>query len=217
MCFSASSSFTASILLTGMGLLALKNNRHKNIAMFAAIPLIFGLQQACEGVVWLTINDTTTMLHKVAANAFLLIAAALWPTWIPYSMAMYDHGMRKKILYGLTTIGACIAGYIIYVLVQEPTHAVQVKNSIIYHMGTINPFNPMNAILIYTVPTILPFFVTTIPYAKLGGIATIISLCLAYYIRYETFGSVWCFFAAILSIFIIFSVDKVNKKQSNML
>lgn len=193
MCFSASSSFTASILLTGMGLLALKNNRYKNIAMFAAIPFIFGLQQACEGVVWLTINDTATMFHKVAANAFLFIAAALWPTWIPLSMAMYDHGLRRRILYGFAAIGACIAGYIVYILVQEPTYAVQVKNSIIYHMGTINPFSPTSALVIYTMPTIIPFFITTIPYAKIGGLATIASLMLAYYIRYETLGSVWSF------------------------
>lgn len=213
MCFSASSSFTASILLTGIGCLAIKNNQQRSTTMIAMIPLLFGIQQACEGIVWLTIDNPTSSIHKIAAHAFLLFAIAIWPTWIPLSIAQHEHGIRKKIAYFLTGIGSCIAAYLCYKLIQEPTYAQQVKNSIVYHVGSIDPFTPTIALMIYAIPTIIPFFITTIPYGTIGGIATIASLIGAYYIRYETFGSVWCFFAALLSMFIVFSIDKMNKQK----
>lgn len=214
MCFSASSSFTASVLLSGIGILALKNNRNKTLMMVASIPLLFGIQQFFEGIVWLTINNPNDWLHKFAAYIFLFFATALWPVWVPLALAQYDKGKIQKILYGISVIGFAIAGYVLYKLLNEPTYATQVKNSIFYYIGNVDPFVPHYGIIIYSIPTILPFFITKLPLAKIGGTAIAISLLVAYHIKNETFTSVWCFFSAVLSIFILFSLDKANQRKA---
>lgn len=52
MCFSATASFVSGALLTGAGLATLSRNSIPEQRVFAAMPLIFGLQQISEGFVW---------------------------------------------------------------------------------------------------------------------------------------------------------------------
>jgi hypothetical protein len=56
MCFSATASFSAGTVLLGLGALTLKLVRHPRELMFAAIPLLFAIQQWTEGVIWLTFH-----------------------------------------------------------------------------------------------------------------------------------------------------------------
>ena len=52
MCFSASVSFVAGTSLLAAGAVTVRKARHKDELPFAAIPLLFGVQQLVEGVIW---------------------------------------------------------------------------------------------------------------------------------------------------------------------
>lgn len=54
MCFSVAASFTAGTFLIGFGVMTLSLARRRKEVPFAAIPLLFGLQQLSEGVVWIS-------------------------------------------------------------------------------------------------------------------------------------------------------------------
>lgn len=49
MCFSAISSFSASIIIGGIGVSTVKKTTAKKDTFFATIPIIFAIQQFCEG------------------------------------------------------------------------------------------------------------------------------------------------------------------------
>ena len=51
MCFSATASFSAGAFLLGLGTLTLKSARRPRELPFAAIPLLFAIQQLSEGVI----------------------------------------------------------------------------------------------------------------------------------------------------------------------
>lgn len=51
MCFSAAASFIAGTTLSAIGVATLRNTKTTSELPFAAIPLLFGLQQLTEGVV----------------------------------------------------------------------------------------------------------------------------------------------------------------------
>lgn len=213
MCFSASSSFTAAILLSCIGILSLKLNNTKKLIMFAAIPLLFAIQQAAEGMVWLTVENPNSILHNIGVYTFLTFAIAIWPTWIPTSLAIFDKSFRKKILGALVCLGAIIATCIVYIFFTSSISTTEVENSIFYHIHNLNNLNIKLAITAYALPTILPFFITRLPCAKIFGTVIAISLFLAYQIKYQTFTSVWCFFAAVISSAIIFTILEYNKNQ----
>ena len=54
MCFSATASFSAGTVLTMLGVATLRATRRKAEIPFAASPLLFGLQQIVEGLLWLS-------------------------------------------------------------------------------------------------------------------------------------------------------------------
>ena len=52
MCFSANASFAAGALLLGISAFTIRAARTPAEQPLAAIPLLFGLQQLCEGAIW---------------------------------------------------------------------------------------------------------------------------------------------------------------------
>ena len=65
MCFSATASFSAGAVLLGLGTLALKTASRPRELPFAAIPLLFAIQQLSEGVIWLTFRHEAPRLNSV--------------------------------------------------------------------------------------------------------------------------------------------------------
>ena len=65
MCFSATASFTAGSVLSAVGIATIMKAERKSEVPFAMIPLLFGVQQFIEGVVWLTLRDVPS------ANAYI--------------------------------------------------------------------------------------------------------------------------------------------------
>src|SRR5438034_1173375 len=85
MCFSATGSFGLSGVLGGAGVAALTRNSSPRRALFAALPLLFALQQVIEGVVWLAFHSHP-VLPRVAVTAFVAVAiiverSALTSVW----------------------------------------------------------------------------------------------------------------------------------------
>lgn len=86
MCFSAAASFVSGALLTGAGLATLSRNSIPEHKIFAAMPLVFGLQQISEGFVWYSLQTPGhEQMLAVSSGLFLFAALTLWPTYVPLS------------------------------------------------------------------------------------------------------------------------------------
>ena len=79
MCFSATASFSAGTVLLGLGTLALKSADRPRELMFAAIPLLFAIQQLTEGVIWLTFRYDAPQINRVMTQVYAFFSHVLWP------------------------------------------------------------------------------------------------------------------------------------------
>ena len=103
MCFSATASFTAGAVLVTAGVLSLRHVTSKNALPFASIPLLFGLQQMVEGIVWTTFGSPE--VHAIATYVFVMFSHVLWPTFVPLSIWLLEKDpLRKKPLLAVTVI-----------------------------------------------------------------------------------------------------------------
>lgn len=204
MCFSASASFTASWFLTMTGIVALTKIKKPAQTMFAAIPLLFALQQGIEGLLWLSFSyNNLASLQPFFIYGFLFFAFILWPTWIPLSLWIQEStASRKKILTFFVIIGLITSLSLLAFLVYAGAQAsiaqyhilYQTKiSSIVYYFGTF----------FYISTTVFPFFSSSIRYAPFLGCALLISYLVSYYWYFCVLVSVWCFFAALLSAAIL--------------
>jgi hypothetical protein len=213
MCFSAGASLTMAGVLTAIGGISIGASADKPRRLFAAIPLGFAAQQAAEGIVWLTIeNPAHATLHRAAVFAFLAFALVIWPTWVPLSLRVAERDpARRKWLTRLTWAGVLVSiGAVVLLTRWEPSAYIE-GSSVHYNFGV--PTGPVSHVLLvvaYAAPALASFFVSTIELSNVFGAALVLSMGAALLIRAETLTSVWCFFAAGLSVLVFVSGRRGN-------
>lgn len=204
MCFSTEASFTAALVLGIAGGAILKNHSSPPQFFLAAIPLLFAIQQFSEGLVWLHLSHHvgSESLFLNAQRLFLIFAFLIWPIWIPLSLVILEQVPWRRLLLSLNFAGGIALSLwnLSYGIHQEPN--VQIVNYSLHYLGKV----PTQA-LIYPFIVLLPFFLSSLKNLWIFGILILLSYCIAAYFYTATFTSVWCFFAAIVSL----SVYKVLK------
>ncbi|MDE2298640.1 MAG: hypothetical protein KGK18_10785, partial [Burkholderiales bacterium] len=86
MCFSATASIAAGGFLLGVGTMTLKTARSARQVPFAAIPLLFAIQQLSEGVIWWTFSHDAPLLNGVMTHVYSFFSHVLWPVYIPLAV-----------------------------------------------------------------------------------------------------------------------------------
>ena len=197
MCFSATASFIAGGTLSTIGGATIKKVKKKSELPYAAIPLLFGIQQIIEGVLWLSFYNNLVLIRTVATFLFSLFAYALWPAFVPFSVKLLEPSSgRKKILFVLQTIGGGVGLYSLYFIIKFPITCSIVNYSIQY-AGTI-PFG-YQIFWLYCVSACGSCFVSSHKIINIFGVFLIVSIAITYHYYLVSFVSVWCFFAALLS------------------
>jgi len=213
MCFSAEASFVGGILISGIGIATIRKVHKPSQIVFASIPLFFGIQQIAEGMLWLSIqNPEYLYLKKYATYFFLIMADVLWPMMIPFSVLFMEENRRKrKILFVLLAIGIVLSMYYAFCLVSFNVNP-QIMNYHIQYNSDFPKSVALVAFFFYLMVTITPLFVSSIKRTHLLGIL-MFSSCLItaiFFTQYLT--SVWCFFAALISV-VIFWILKDSKTE----
>jgi hypothetical protein len=212
MCFSASASFGASAVLSLIGMVTLKKSNKPEQLPFAAIPLIFAVQQASEGFVWLALTNLTYLFWlKPSAHIFLFFAQVIWPSWVPWSILSLEKDNRRKDALRLACgLGFLTSVYLVYRLFTQPIDASIMGMHISYNIGSINSTLQYSALL-YFIVTVVPPFISSVPKMSLFGLSIAISYMVTHLFFQDYELSVWCFFAAIISIavfIILFDLQK---------
>ena len=197
MCFSATASFSAGAVLLGIGALTLKAARRPCEWPFAAIPLLFAIQQLIEGVIWLTFSADTPLLNTVMTHAYSFFSHVLWPVYLPVAVLMIEPpGGRRRTLTALVVTGSAVGIYLLYVLVTFPV----VSRPTGQHVEYDSPhFFAAEVMTLYLVSTTVSPLLSTLRGVKVFGALALLSFGAAYYFYATWFISVWCFFAALLS------------------
>ncbi len=201
MCFSANASFGAGVVLTVIGVASIKKTQHRSQLLFASIPLLFGIQQLAEGVLWMTIpNPAYLGIQKIATYVYLFFAQFLWPIWVPVAILLVEKSeTRKKIQWVLFGVGLIAGLYLGYCLLAFHVEAKIAGHHITYLLD--NPVSPQNSIFVlYGIASILPAFFSHIKRMWILGVLALVSYLVSAFFFEHYVLSVWCFFASIMSL-----------------
>jgi hypothetical protein len=199
MCFSAPASFISSgglAVLGGASLVIAK----KEDKILAAIPFLFGIQQAFEGIQWLYINAGSTSL--AAGYAFLFFAFIVWPIYVPTFVYILDKE-KRSVLKWFIFLGIAVALYFLYILFSQSLeiHRINACISYDFHFPLKKLINAA-----YLLVAFGSLFVSSKPIFRWFGSFIAISALIAWLFFALTFASVWCFFAAITSAMFFFYI-----------
>lgn len=208
MCFSATASLIAGAGLSVAGIAAIAVTRERRALPFASIPLLFGLQQAADGAVWLAAGKGDAAMQACASAAFLSFAQVIWPLYAPLAaLLLEDAGWRRRAMWACFACGAIVAAVMAHGLMTAFVPGVPEGGHVRYTLAYWNEFRDAGALVpllgLYVVATCISLTISREwPIRVFGGV--VLAALIVTAVAYEAWlFSVWCFFAAVLSAIVL--------------
>jgi hypothetical protein len=207
MCFSATASFASSAAIAVVGVATLARTAHRKEWLFAAIPMLFAIHQFTEGAVWLGL-DGSNALGGLApwGFAYMLYAQGLLPLLIPLSIWLIEPGRRRRLLIlPFLALGAALTAYQLWALLHFATRIYVEGHSVVYQ----NPAtNHLVIAVLYVVATCGSLFFSGYRYIMFLGAVNIVGVLVVLWLKQYAFTSVWCAYAALVSVLIYFHFSR---------
>jgi hypothetical protein len=195
MCFSATASFVTAGITGAIGLATITQPRAFRQAPLAAIPLLFSVQQAVEGMLWLTLADAGgSGLPSLLTYVYLSFALAFWPVFAPLSVWLIEQRpFRRAIMGACMLIGAGVALYFIVSVLNLP-HVARIQDGHIVYL--VNAATPFAVGGLYLFATGIALMLSSYRAVALMGAVVFGGSVVSYFLYSDAYVSVWCFFAA---------------------
>lgn len=210
MCFSATASFTTAAYLSAIGIASIAAVKSKRHLLMAFIPFLFALQQASEGMVWLGMENKIPFspYGDAAKNLFLIIAFVIWPVWIPLSLFIAENSKIRSVLLSLiAAFGICLAAFNVYHGSSQSIGVAIVGKSLRY-LGELP-----DETYLYLFAVAVPCFISSMRWMWLFGAFVLLTAIATDFLYERMFVSVWCFFAAIVSTILYFSIRSTSNLE----
>ena len=210
MCISAQVSFSlAGGLLAGGAYCVHKANRvDRSYLPLAIIPVVFGVQQFCEGWVWTGVAQSNPAMTKIAAMGFLFFAWCFWPIWIPLSALFIERKRNtKRFLQVMLALAVAIGLALMVPLLSAPSWlTIDVAgHSLHYNISGSPVFRIFPGLLwqaLYFLVVATPLFVSSERKMVHVGLVVVLSAAVTHVFYDQAFASMWCFMAAALSLYL---------------
>jgi hypothetical protein len=203
MCFSAPASFSAAAVCAAIGIVTVRRARNADL-MLAFIPIIFSLQQALEGFVWMT---RAAGCGRDAGYAFAIIAFCLWPLYVPLANWLSETGARlRALMLPFAILGAVVAIPAAAVLIAGLK--IDFATNKIQYLPTTR--YPLIFDYLYAASVTGPFLLRRNIFLRIFGGLILAFFGLSTLLFNPARYSVWCFFAAASSVVLYFFVASRN-------
>lgn len=212
MCFSATASFTAGTVLVAMGALAIRWSRRPAELPYAAIPVLFGVQQLIEGALWLALLNEQPHLSTMLTHFYSIFSHIFWPIFVPIAVLLLETvPWRRKVIRAIAAGGAFAGIYFAYFFMTDPTVSM-IEGG---HISYVSPHFFIRPILtLYVLGTCASSLLSSRGEVRWFGVATSVSLVSAYLLYAYWFISVWCFFAAAISVTVMLYFRPARGRKS---
>lgn len=218
MCFSATVSYSTAAVLVTTGLYGVQQARGLPLPyrLLALVPFFFGIQQGLEGRVWQELDAGSAGAAVPFALGFHFFSHFLWLWWFPLCSSLLERGkLRRRLFLGLGIFGAVAGGLVFFTLLLHPDWMTVVvrEHSIVYRVSS--PYRgsfsvPVPASALYGVIVLVPLLFSSYSRIRTFGVLVAVSMVLASLAYGYAFVSVWCFFVAALSLYLVYLIRQTQ-------
>lgn len=146
------------------------------------------------------------------ALGFHFFSHFLWLWWLPLSSYLVEPGKIRKRIFGGCAIFGAFAGTLVYsaMLFHPAWMSVAVReHSILYSFSV--PYDsrfhtPVTPAALYALTILVPLLFSSHRQIRTFGMLAILSMVLSSEVYGYAYVSVWCFFAAVLSLYIAYMI-----------
>jgi hypothetical protein len=203
MCFSATADFVGSAALGAVGLATLREVKDRREMLLAAMPCLFAAHEFIEGFVWMGLDGRLpTWVAHDAGSAYVLYAQGLLPFLLPLSVYQIEPTRRQRMrMLAFVLLGGLLALYLMWGLIAYPTEISMRAHSILY----VNRITTTTLVaVLYVIATCGALFFSGFRKLVWLGLCNLAGLLTVMLVMRYAFTSVWCAYAAAVSVVIYF-------------
>lgn len=200
MCFSAEMDLAAGAVITAVGIDTLRNVRTRDQLALAALPVVLGVHQLVETLVWWELEgEVTAAIGDLATWLYLFIALALVPVLVPYAFLRLRAGRFPWLDRVFLGAGLAAAAVDLTAMGLEPVGRAIDGHHISYHPGVAHSEVVLTA---YVVATCGPSLAARAPALVWFGVGNLAVVSLLAWLDRNAVISLWCVWAAVTSVLI---------------
>lgn len=211
MCFSAEMDLAAGAVITAVGIDTLRNVRTRDQVAMAALPLVLGVHQLVETLVWWNLEGhVSDTIGDPAAWLYLFIALGVVPVLVPYAFLRMEVVRWPRLARGFFLTGLTAAVVNLAALGLDP-----VSRRIDGHHISYSPGVPYDGLVLaaYVVATCGPALAGRATALRWFGLGNLVVVALLAWFDQNAVVSLWCVWAAATSILINLHVRESDRRH----
>jgi hypothetical protein len=197
MCFSPEGDLVGGVVVTAIGVDAIRHLRHRNDHLaLAALPLVLGFHQIDEAFVWWGLQGIVPAgLGRVATWIYLVIAFVVLPILVPLVVMLLEPTARRKWrMAPFLAIGAGVSTVLLETMLRNDPSVVLGRFHLAYSVGLQHGIVIIGFYIVATCGSMLASSFRDI----VGfGLANVVAVAILARLSADGFASLWCFYAAI--------------------
>lgn len=149
----------------------------------------------------MSLPNRDAIVNPWLTELYLFFSNVLWPVYVPLAvLSLETVSWRRRVIASIATLGAVVSIYLLSLLILFPTTASIAGQHILYEVS--NPYE-QTTIALYVFVTCVSLLFSSHRRVIAFGVAAFAAELIAYVFYQVWFISVWCFFAAVVSIMVL--------------
>ncbi len=198
MCFSPEGDLIGGLVVTAIGIDACLHLRGRTeYRLVAAFPILLGLHQLDETLVWWRLEGHASSGVGVAAMwIYLLFAFVALPTLVPTMVLLIEPRGRRRLIAPFLALGVVVSALLLATMVHGHPSAALGSYHVAYSIGLQHGVLVIGLYIAATCGSLLASGVRSVVWFGVANLAAVVVLAP---LAADGFASLWCFYAALSS------------------
>jgi hypothetical protein len=199
-CFAPEADAAVGGLVVVVGVDALRHVDTRRQVALASLPLLFGLHQVTEAFVWWGLDDQVAhTVERAALWAYLLFALAVLPVLLPIAVGLVERSpVRRRVIGGFGVLGGTVAIALAVAVFRGPLSVAVDGRLLAYRVDAVGHGALLTGL--YVAATCGALLACSDRHLAAIGAANLVAVPVLLWLSLGGFVSLWCFWAAIVSI-----------------
>ncbi|CAN5760822.1 hypothetical protein BH18ACT2_BH18ACT2_08690 [soil metagenome] len=201
MCFSLQADLIGGVVVSAIGVDALRHVRRAGELPIASLPLLLGGHLLIETFVWWGLDGAMPADAGTAAMwSYLIIAFVVLPPFVPLAvMAIEPSPIRRSLLAAFGLLGGAVGLVLLVTMVREPVTVHAGANHLAYDVGLRDG---LLIVILYVVATCGSLLTSSHRHLVVFGLINLPAVVVLAWLNSSGFASLWCAWAAVASVMI---------------
>ena len=211
MCFSSQADLIGGVVVSAIGVDALRHVGNRRELPIASLPLLLGGHLLVETFVWWGLEGRVPAeLGTAAMWIYLLIAFVVLPPYVPLAIMAIEPRPERRALRPRSPLGAAVGLVLLITMLRGPVEVHLGANHLSYDAGL---HNGLLIVTLYVVATCGALLLSSHLYIVVFGLINLPVVVLLALLNTNGFASLWCAWAAVMSVLIAAHLRRANPRR----